>query len=82
LAYRDEFPREFWEKVAQRQSKGQRYGQAVYNAAFEMWPHLVTPLNASTYDPFHRDERVAAFLNVLLERRHHHEITDKPLGEG
>ena len=76
--YRTEFPPEFWEGVTRRQRQGQRYGQAVYNAAFEMWPRLVTPLNATTFDPFYRDEKVSEFLRILLERRHHFEITDSP----
>jgi hypothetical protein len=46
--------------------QGQRVGQAAYNAAHEVWPGVVEILHGTVLDPFQYDDRVPAFLHIVL----------------
>lgn len=54
--------------IYRQRVQGQRFGQAVFNTASYYWPNEVRPLAGSSYDPFHRDEKVEEFLTVVKER--------------
>lgn len=62
------FDPSFWTAVHNRQLQGQRHGQAVFNVAYADWPEVVNSLRSTSYDPFHHDDRVNAFLTVVAER--------------
>lgn len=62
------FPTDFWTAVHNRQTEGQRFGQAVFNVAYMFYPHIAGPLTATPFDPFHHDEKVNDFLHEVWER--------------
>ena len=43
-----------------------RYGQAIFNAAFAMFPHAVNQLRNTEYDCYYHDDRVTKFLTQLI----------------
>jgi hypothetical protein len=43
----------------------QRNGQAHFNVLYQMNPHLADEIRGTVLDPFHRDDRVPAFLTVV-----------------
>ena len=43
-----------------------RYGQAIFNAAFEMFPNATNQLRNTKYDCYYHDDRVIEFLNQLI----------------
>ena len=43
-----------------------RYGQAIFNAAFEMFPNATDKLRNTKYDCYYHDERVTDFLTELI----------------
>lgn len=48
------------------QSNGvERLGQAVYNAACELYPIKAKTLKGTKYDPFYEDSRITDFLHQL-----------------
>lgn len=62
------FPPLFWQSVARRQMNGERFGQAVFNTAYGMFPDEVGEVVATQWDPFYNDERVNEFLARLENR--------------
>lgn len=42
-----------------------RYGQAVFNAAYQLYPWPTDQLRATEYDPFYDDDRVDKFIDRL-----------------
>lgn len=58
----------FWKSVANRQANGERYGQAVFNSAYGLFPNEVGEIVATELDPFYNDSRVKAFLAGLTNR--------------
>lgn len=44
-----------------------RLGQAVYNAAMDLYPKQTAMLCATTYDPFYDDERIDVFIAQLIK---------------
>lgn len=58
----------FFRHVNLLQTIGQRYGQAVWNAADEFYPGIVEDLRGTAFDPFHHSTVTATFLSVLFER--------------
>lgn len=44
-----------------------RYGQAVFNAAYHLYPVYANMLRTTKYDPFYEDSRVNAFIEELLK---------------
>ena len=62
------FPREYWLTYGRNIERGQRQGQAAFNAIHEFWPDIANSLRGSSYDPFYNDSRKDAFLNIVLER--------------
>lgn len=43
-----------------------RYGQAIFNAAFTMFPHATNKLRDTKYDCYYHDNRVNDFLTQLI----------------
>jgi hypothetical protein len=43
----------------------QRYGQALFNALYEVAPDLANEIRATARDPFHDQSRVAAFTEYV-----------------
>lgn len=43
-----------------------RYGQAIFNAAYEMYPESTNRLRNTKYDCFYNDDRVNDFLTELI----------------
>ncbi|AXQ63468.1 hypothetical protein SEA_COMRADE_235 [Streptomyces phage Comrade] len=58
----------FWKSVANRQANGERYGQAVFNSAYGLFPNEVGEMVATELDPFYDDSRVKLFLAGLTDR--------------
>ncbi|AXH68919.1 hypothetical protein SEA_SPARKLEGODDESS_240 [Streptomyces phage SparkleGoddess] len=58
----------FWKSVANRQANGERYGQAVFNSAYGLFPNEVGEMVATELDPFYDDSRVKLFLAGLTNR--------------
>lgn len=58
----------FWKSVAKRQENGERYGQAVFNSAYGLFPNEVGEIVATELDPFYNDSRVKRFLDGLVYR--------------
>jgi hypothetical protein len=58
----------FWKSVANRQENGERYGQAVFNSAYGLFPNEVGEVVATELDPFYDDSRVKNFLTGLVNR--------------
>ncbi|MDL0089557.1 hypothetical protein [Campylobacter gastrosuis] len=44
-----------------------RYGQAVFNISYELYPNATDELRASEFDCFYDDEKVLIFLEKLDE---------------
>lgn len=42
-----------------------RYGQAIFNVAYKMYPNAVNKLRGTDLDCFYQDEKVDKFLNTL-----------------
>lgn len=42
-----------------------RHGQAVFNAAYTLYPEYADRLRATEYDPFYHDERVDLFIERI-----------------
>jgi hypothetical protein len=61
------FGPKFWGKVKAKKREGQRDGQAVFNAASEMFPRAARLLTGTLLDPFYRDERVGEFLSAVAQ---------------
>lgn len=40
-----------------------RYGQAMFNEAYSMWPEFVNTIRGTDDDCFYRDDKVKAFLS-------------------
>lgn len=59
--------KEFREAVANRQRNGERYGQAVYNCAYELFPEEVNQLGGSNVDPFYSSGMVRDFIRSLID---------------
>jgi hypothetical protein len=64
----DIWSREFWIAVRKRQSQEQRYGQAVFNTAYDLFPREVDFFRSTSYDPFFLDSRVDEFLAAVEAR--------------
>lgn len=45
----------------------ERYGQAIFNAAFLIAPERANELRGTMYDPFYDDSRVDIFLRKMKE---------------
>ena len=45
--------------------EGQRLGQSYMNALYEVSPEVYSKISNGTYDPYHDDTRIAAFINYL-----------------
>jgi len=58
----------FWKSVARRQEDGERYGQAVFNSAYGLFPEEVGELVATELDPFYNDGVVKLFLAALTSK--------------
>ena len=43
-----------------------RYGQAIFNAAYAMFPHATNKLRSTEYDCYYDDNKVTVFLNQLI----------------
>lgn len=43
-----------------------RYGQAIFNAAFVMFPYATNKLRNTEYDCYYHDDRVNDFLTKLI----------------
>ena len=43
-----------------------RYGQAIFNAAFTMFPRATNKLRSTEYDCYYDDNKVTVFLNQLI----------------
>lgn len=43
-----------------------RYGQAIFNAAYVMFPNATNKLRNTKYDCYYHDERVVDFLTELI----------------
>lgn len=43
-----------------------RYGQAIFNAAYEMFPNTVNKLCNTNYNCYYDDNKVTEFLNQLI----------------
>lgn len=43
-----------------------REGQAVFNAAYQLYPYHADMLRGTIYDPFYDDDRIEKFLNMLV----------------
>lgn len=43
-----------------------RYGQAIFNAAYAMFPNATNKLRNTKYDCYYHDERVVDFLTELI----------------
>lgn len=55
----------FWKAVKKRQKKGERYGQAVFNTAYGLFPDEAGQFVASELDPYHNDNVVKFFLAAV-----------------
>jgi hypothetical protein len=44
---------------------GQRLGQSYMNALYEVNPDVYSKISNGTYDPYHDDTRISAFINYL-----------------
>lgn len=53
------------EKIQQENSH-YRYGQAVFNTAYELYPNIAQEYCGTCIDPFHNDNRVNDFINALF----------------
>lgn len=58
----------FWLSVSMRQKNGERYGQAVFNSAYGLFPDEAGTMVATELDPFHNDTRVKEFLDALTTK--------------
>ncbi|AZU97287.1 hypothetical protein SEA_FRANCOB_246 [Streptomyces phage Francob] len=58
----------FWKSVATRQANGERYGQAVFNSAYGLFPNEVGEMVATELDPFYNDSAVKHFLAALTNK--------------
>ena len=60
--------KEFWQTFfsLRRANPQWRYGQVVFNAAYEVYPERVDSTRGSKVDPFYNDNRVKEFLEVIL----------------
>ncbi len=58
----------FWKSVSNRQNNGERYGQAVFNTAYGLFPNEVGEMVATELDPFYNDGRVKFFLHELTNK--------------
>ena len=58
----------FWKSVKNRQENGERYGQAVFNSAYGLFPNEVGKMVATELDPFYNDSRVKNFLADLTNQ--------------
>ena len=45
--------------------EGQRLGQSYMNALYEVSPEVYAKISNGTYDPYHDDTRITAFINYL-----------------
>lgn len=52
-------------EMANNRPKEWRYGQAIFNYAYKIFPTEVNKLRASEYDCFYRDDKVDLFLKEL-----------------
>ena len=43
-----------------------RYGQAIFNAAFVMFPYATNKLRNTKYDCYYQDDRINDFLTKLI----------------
>jgi hypothetical protein len=59
---------DFWKSVAKRQQNGERYGQAVFNSAYGLFPDEAGSMVATDPDPFYNDSQVKAFLDELYNK--------------
>lgn len=59
---------DFYRRVVTLQTRGQRLGQAVWNATSSFHPGLVKDLQGTRFDPFHNDAAVPEFLEILADR--------------
>lgn len=62
------FPREYWLAFGKYRNRGQRHGQATFNAVYELWPNVANSLRGSTFDPFYDDSKVDLFLDSVLDQ--------------
>lgn len=44
-----------------------RYGQAMFNAAYTLYPAAADQMRGGSLDPFHRDERAIPFAQKVAE---------------
>lgn len=47
------------------EANASRYGQAIFNVAYKMYPNAVNKLRGTDLDCFYQDEKVDKFLNAL-----------------
>jgi hypothetical protein len=45
----------------------QRYGQAIFNAAYSLYPELADQLRGGSVDPFYQNENVTLFLQEMSQ---------------
>lgn len=57
----------FYRSVIHLQTRGQRLGQAVWNAAEAMFPEAVEGIRSTDLDPFYNDAAVTEFLARVFE---------------
>jgi hypothetical protein len=62
------FSSTFWKSVATRQANGERYGQAVFNSAHELFLDEVGELATTELNPFYNDNAVKHFLAALTNK--------------
>ena len=60
-----ELPPEFWIGVKKAQANHQRYGQALFNTAAELWPEKANLIAGTPADCFYTDTLAMDFLRAL-----------------
>lgn len=49
---------------------GLRFGQAVFNTVYELWPVVAKRYRATELDPYYHDNRVNRFIQQCVQDRH------------
>lgn len=57
---------DFYALVRKRQAEGQRYGQAVFNVAWNVWPDVAMKAKDEGIDPFNDDSKADEFMGFVL----------------
>lgn len=45
-----------------------RWGQAMFNALYELYPEVAETVRGTEYDPFYKSERCVAFMDFITEQ--------------